>query len=431
MKKLIYILMLVLLCGCTAAVQSNPKYNMEKVEDYFPVMREELGKDICIYSSYDTYEVYTDKDKGIIEYRVDYSSQNSYYIYRVKKADSFEDITEDMDIVWENKTDAVEGSLSGFKGNGTVSLEYFGVENQPFEGEVWFDSVDKMVYAAIIVGYSDELTAVKTVFTPGYFTPMDFETYEEAEGFIVNYHNEIFCRDEGNGQSYMHRDNDIIYMFTGDQDNYIDKMFYPDGVVQIWTKTTDPETGNFKETTENIGLDDVYTEAEWTKDLQCIYSYGENKVTGYSSETKYDLTGNVVYERHNGVDTIEETYYDGMYGTHKIYYKNDQYESNITFKTRMVDGYRRRYYLTVDNKHVSKVYTYLSEDSLTYAKFEALNKADGELVVWYFDGNGNTTDNIVKLERTVNGVTTTYSHAEVPWGTGMIYPPKNPGQFYF
>ena len=72
-----------------------------------------------------------------------------------------------------------------------------------------------------------------------------------------------------------------------------------------------------------------------------------------------------------------------------------------------------------------------SDDSTNLVKYEATDKKTGEHVVWTFNGKGNNFENMISCVRTYNGSTSTYTYNTVPWGTGMLYPPKNPGDFYF
>jgi hypothetical protein len=96
----------------------------------------------------------------------------------------------------------------------------------------------------------------------------------------------------------------------------------------------------------------------------------------------------------------------------------------------VINGKVKYPYLTISSKYNDKYYTYASEDSNIITKFEAFDKMNNTRYEWFLDGTSNDTDAVTLLIVTKESGSIQYTHNQIPWGTGMIYPPKNPGDFY-
>ena len=429
-NKLCLILLLIgYLTGCN---ESNNQ--LEKIEDYPTVVYEELGKDIYLYFSYEQAEVYMDKENDLIEYRIFYPSNKENYLIRIKKTTQYEDITTDLNIEWKSQDETTLGILNGVQGEGTIKLKYLENKEDTFKGEMWYDIDDQMMYLILSIGeYSLDLDA-KVIFNPGYFVEVDLNSYEEADKFLNNYgiENNFFYRQKKNGSIQIAREkDDLISVFQGDEKNYISKNFYSNGYINEWTKETDPETGNFIETHHFIEENHTYSKVEYTKDLLCIYSYGKEFNTNTVSESKYDLNGMLTYEFYEDGKELKEINYTQTGGTMKYVNKKDDDTMNVTFKKINHNGVERRHYLTIDCKYYSKKFTYVSEDSPILTRYENTHYTYNEHVVWTFNGKGNNFENMITCVRTYDGKTVTYTFDTVPWGTGMLYPPRDPHEFYF
>ena len=134
-------------------------------------------------------------------------------------------------------------------------------------------------------------------------------------------------------------------------------------------------------------------------------------------------------------DGVVEYYYENGFDTINITEMTSQKDGKLTkivkstneevfYEFKVVDG--RRYFTYMKSDSNEHFVEYLEKDSAIISKYTVNDFRSGEKLVWTFDGAGNSSANIVSLVRTVNGVTTTYSHDEIPWGAAMIYPVYNP-----
>ena len=78
-------------------------------------------------------------------------------------------------------------------------------------------------------------------------------------------------------------------------------------------------------------------------------------------------------------------------------------------------------------------YEYVSKDSRVLKTFTGTDKRNGEVYYWELDGEdpgeNEYANHVVRLTRTLNGVSRTYSVNQIPWGSGMIYPPHRYHEF--
>ena len=86
------------------------------------------------------------------------------------------------------------------------------------------------------------------------------------------------------------------------------------------------------------------------------------------------------------------------------------------------------YYIRWENHLFINEYEYIDESSHILKAFISTDKSTGEVFYWELDGkeldDKVTTNHVVSLTRTLNGVSKTYSVDEIPWGSGMVYPPN-------
>jgi pyruvate-formate lyase-activating enzyme len=135
--------------------------------------------------------------------------------------------------------------------------------------------------------------------------------------------------------------------------------------------------------------------------------------------------GKTVYTKFEDDQCIEEeTFYEG--GKTKKRYSKFHKETFINeYKFIMDNGEMRYYILSSEGDFGYRKYTYVDESSTYLVRLEAYMNEYDEQVIWELNGTecNDTMNNVISLERTINGKTKFYTKDEIPWGTGMVYPP--------
>ena len=436
MKKIICLLLILLLCGCDQSVSNNTLATSDffEIENYNIIVNK-FDKEFIFPLPYSEVNGYYDEANEMFELRFINPTTSQHYLVRVKKAEAYEDILNDLDIKYDSQTEITNKLLNGIKGEGQIKLKYIGKNYLPFNSETWFDADDKMVYSLVAIGEDTTLFEPYNIFNPHQFIEIDINSYAEGIEFLSKYGDNGYYQmstDDEHRTSIQHEQDDCIVIFIYNSNIEEVRWFYPNGDARYNTITTDTETGNYTEVDESFFNDEhTINTIEYTKDNQCTSLYFENLTSGYIAKTEFNLEGEITYEYENDNRHIKEIVYTGNTGYADFFYKHDSSNSHVTFKKLNVDGYERRYYLTIDCDYYSSVFTYASEDSAILTKYEILDKQDGEHAIWTFNGNSNDYSDMITLVRTFNGVTTTYTYDTVPWGTAIRYAPDDPGDFYF
>ena len=399
-------------------------------------MRETFGKELYLDIPCSGVRYLWNETEQMYEMRVEDASIDLTFHLRLKAATAWEDITTDLQLTWDTMTDDTEGGrLEGKVGSGTVEVETeSGKVTKPFVGGIWYDAVDGQAYACISVGESGYISDLSDTFAVNSQESVDFADYEEAMAFL-EYHLRpgwnVFMRNEGTEKatSVERHDNEVI-VFIGDAQNNTMVQYVPEGV---WKNemTTDPETG-------------IVTVREYSTWEKChtvlVYQPGGEQIISvegyredgsYSWKNLYDETGFCYYVFEEDEYQRFEINFTATGGDKTLFIKRDESNAYYTFKTIINDGMRQHYYLTKESDYNTQIYTYASDDAIFLTRYQFTDHRDGTYEDWILDGCGKDTDNILSLTLTENGVTTYYTHDEVPWGKGMAYPPKNPGDFYF
>ena len=434
MKVLFIILFLVTLCGCddTKSLSSlsnqNDLYKLKEIDD-ISIIEKEFLKSINIFVEPKELILSYDEEAKLAQY-INLSEYGECFIYRMKKAEAYEDITADLNMQWNTKSDDLRDDLSGIVGEGTIQFEHFNDGKKTnFKGGIWYDDVDKMVYSILSLGGNPFLMEASYIFNPGTRVEINIQSYEDADNFLKNHAdgNNCFTRYEVNGQTDVCRYDHYITYIVGDEANYEYKIYEEDGHYQEWIYTTDSETGYITQTAYETYNNSIVV-TKHTPEGNCISATTKYLDTGWYYVTEYTENGDITYLRDETDQVITEYFYDDGRATR--YIKDENYTIEYTFKKMVIHGKVEYPYLTISSKYNDKYYTYASEDSNIIIKYEAFDKTDNTRYEWFLDGTSNDTDAVTLLIVTKNGTSTSYTFDQIPWGTGMIYPPKNPGEFY-
>ena len=155
-----------------------------------------------------------------------------------------------------------------------------------------------------------------------------------------------------------------------------------------------------------------------------LEDYSYNIQEGYTQRDKYQ-NGQVVYSYLDSKTETRETWYEGNTRTVKLHEKSSKITTTSTYKALQEGESTRWYILLREGDWGYTKFTYVSEDSPYLIRFEDYRTQFDEKVVWKLKGTAcnDSMDYVISLERTIKGVTKNYSWSQIPWGTGMTYPP--------
>ncbi len=439
-KNVFLAFFLLALCGCSET--SNPSfssdhnnlYNFKEIDDLSMIEKEFL-KTVHFYVTPKELIVSYDEEAEIVQY-INISEYGEFFIYRMKKSEGYEDITADLNIKWNEQNEDIRKDLSGTVGEGTIKFEQFNDGKKTnFKGGIWYDPIDKMVYSILSLGEYPALMNVNDVFEVGTRFEIHIDSYEDADEFLKTYAggNNCFFRSETNGRTevcrYENIDQNYITYVVGDEFNYEYKLYQEDGHYWEQIYETDSETG-YTTQTEYETFNNSIVVVKFTNEGKCISTSTKMLDTGYTYVTDYSENGDVAYLRDETDFEVREYFYDEHGGRATRYIKNEDYNIEYTFKKIIINDKVEYPYLTISSKYNDKYYTYASEDSHIITKFEAFDKTSNTRYEWFLDGTSNDTDAVTLLIVTKESGSIQYTHNQIPWGTGMLYPPKNPGDFY-
>ncbi|MBR5290839.1 MAG: hypothetical protein IKU28_07620 [Erysipelotrichaceae bacterium] len=439
-KNILLVFFFIALCGCneTSSSSSSSKYNnlynFKEIDDISLIEREFL-KSVHFYIAPKELIISYDEDAEIVQY-INISEYGEFFIYRMKKSEGYEDITADLNLQWNTQNEDIREDLSGIVGEGTIKFEQFSDGKKTnFKGGIWYDDLDKMVYSILSLGENPALMDVKDIFEVGTRIDIHIDSYEDADHFLKTYAggNNCFFRSETNGRTevcrYENTDQNYITYMVGDELNYVYKLYHEDGYYQEWIYETDSETG-YTTQTEYETYNNAIIITKYTNEGKCISTSTKMLDTGYYYVTEYSENGDITYLRDENDQEVREYFYDEHGGRATRNIKTEDYTIEYTFKKMMIHGKVEYPYLTISSKYNDQYYTYASEDSHIITKYEAFDKTNNTRYEWFLDGTSNDTDAVTLLIVTKESGSTQYTHSQIPWGTGMIYPPKDPGEFY-
>ena len=144
--------------------------------------------------------------------------------------------------------------------------------------------------------------------------------------------------------------------------------------------------------------------------------------------TKTDDRQRLIYSR---TDTPEETIeYTCDYDAFRTYTTTLKKQTGETYsrveKMILTGNTLTWYLLRNENDYYIFELEFVSEDSPILKTYRATDKKTGDIYYWILDGkegNAELTEHVVQLIWTKDGQTKTLSFHEIPWGTGLVYPP--------
>lgn len=144
--------------------------------------------------------------------------------------------------------------------------------------------------------------------------------------------------------------------------------------------------------------------------------------------TKTDDRQRLIY---SWTDTPEETIeYTCDYDAFRTYTTTLKKQTGETYsrveKMILTGNTLTWYLLRNENDYYVFELEFVSEDSSILKTYRATDKRTGDIYYWILDGKegaAELTEHVVQLIWTKDGQTKTLSFHEIPWGTGLVYPP--------
>ena len=360
-------------------------------------------------------------------------------VTRMKKTAAWEDITADMPLTWSVLEDATDRELVGKTGTGRLEtpawfLQNIGVEMQAdyaVTGAVWYDAVDGMTYAMLSLGDGAVLRDPYPAFSVASHTSLEFTTYAEALRFLQlhNYHGTadapVFARVEADGTQtilQMTALEQAVYCRSGTADDFTETSYLPDNTIRVQRSKHVMEGSNRVEYTYEGDI--LVQKLTYDGSNNLLEYYGYNIQEDCTQQDKYQ-NGQVVYSYLDSKTETRETWCEGMIRTIKRYEKNSKTTTTSTYKCLQEGENTLWYILSREGEWGYTKFTYVSEESPYLIEYEDYRTQYDEKVVWKLNGKAcnDSMDYVVSLERTIKGVTKFYRFDQIPWGTGMSYPP--------
>ena len=232
-----------------------------------------------------------------------------------------------------------------------------------------------------------------------YLPDAEIDECGEAMALMDQYRDTAVNRDE---------DRDYLYILRDDGDTRI-IQYHEGNKITITNESADTrykESYTFEDQQISSRSQSILDEY-----LRCIYSYREEpeEISEYTIDFEECIE---VRTKHN--KTTGETQI----------FKNKMIRDGNTYT-----WYRVRW----ENDREIHEYEYVSKDSRVLKTFTGTDKRNGEVYYWELDGEdpgeNEYANHVVRLTRTLNGVSRTYSVNQIPWGSGMIYPPHRYHEF--
>lgn len=360
------------------------------------------------------------------------------FVWRMKKTAAWEEITDDLQLTWSVLEDATDRELVGKTGTGRLVTPAWFSENTAYEaqadyavtGAIWYDAVDGMTYAMLALGDDAVLRDPYPTFTVSSRASLEFASYSEALEFLKlhNYHgNEaypVFVRAEEDNRMTIIQMNDAaeVCCRVGTDNDFTETIYEPSNRIRKQrNKYVTEGTNQVEYTYENEILVQKLT-FDANRNLLEMYSYS---IESDSTERITYKDGKPVYSYSDTKEMTQESWYEGTTRTTKRYDKQNQRTTTSKYKVLQEGEGTREYILSREGDWGYTKYTYVSEDSPYLIKFEDYRTEFDEKVVWVLNGTAcnDSMDYVVSLERTIKGVTKFYHRNQIPWGTGMTYPP--------
>ncbi len=406
-----------------------------EVNDFLEYVNE-FGKDFRnLYKDGSTC-VYRNTELGTFEIWMISETFEEVTVLRMKKTDAWEDITSDLDVKWTSDEDVTDRSLSGKRREGSLKVSER-MKSNPYHPlpdetklfcEIWYDATDKMTCAVLLFDENLEFPDPYPTFFVGMKSSVDFATFDEAKAFLDdhnymgNENNKIFMNGDGAGFTYVgNAGDDTIVVYKGNKTDYFENRYLNDGTIQNIHRITETTDIGYNEI---VIWDDYYSKNVYDNENNLLECFSRDEKDGSESYDKYE-NGKLVYTKFEDEQEIkEETFYEGG-KTSKHYIKWNKTSFTNEYKLVAEEGELRYYILSSEGDFGYRRYTYVDEDSTNIVRFEAYMSEDDELVIWELDGTpcNDSASNVISLTRTIGGKTVFYTRDEVPWGTGMEYPP--------
>ena len=406
-----------------------------EIYDFLPYVAE-FGKDLRKFYENGSMCAYRNEELGTFEIWMISETFEEVTVLRMKKTDAWEDITSDLDVKWTSDEDVTDRSLSGKRREGSLKVSER-MKSNPYHPlpdetklfcEIWYDATDKMTCAVLLFDENLDFPDPYPTFFVGTKSSVDFATFDEAKAFLDdhnymgNENNKIFMNGDGAGFTYVgSQSDDTITVYKGNKNDYVENIYQNDGTIQNIHRITETTDIGYNEI---VITGDHYSKNVYDNESNLLECINRNEKEGYESYIKIE-NGKTVYTKFEDDQCIEEeTFYEG--GKTKKRYSKFHKETFINeYKFIMDNGEMRYYILSSEGDFGYRKYTYVDESSTYLVRLEAYMNEYDELVIWELNGTecNDTMNNVISLERTINGKTKFYTKDEIPWGTGMVYPP--------
>lgn len=359
-------------------------------------------------------------------------------VYRMKQTDAWEDITADFPLTWSSREDAADRELIGKTGAGRLTpptwfTQQVALQLQPeyaFVGAVWYDAIDGMTYAMLSLGENAVLRDPYPTFMVAQHANLDFSSYQEALEFLQlhNYHGKeerpVFARDDGESQTILQMEEyGTISCRVGTENDFVETYYDPDNQIRIQRhKHVTEGTHEVRYAYEG---DVLVSKLVFDSNSNLLESYRYNIQNNTTNREQFE-NGVMVYSYSDSSQATTEGWYSEKEYKQKRYDKAQKITTTRTYKVIREGEALKHYIVSVEADWGYTKYTYASEDSVYLVRMEDYRIAEDEKVIWTLNGTAcnDSMDYVISLERTIKGKTRFYTREQIPWGTGMVYPPQ-------
>lgn len=143
--------------------------------------------------------------------------------------------------------------------------------------------------------------------------------------------------------------------------------------------------------------------------------------------TEYDESGNIKFEKHSSTEADFENYYyyEGNTVRYEKIMNDGSCEDKRTYEiVTLADGGSQRNVIYAYYKGYEREFTYADKENQILSTM-AVTEPSGKHYVWYLDGAGNKLSNVLYIEITQNGATSTYYAGSIPLWEGFVTPEDN------
>ena len=143
--------------------------------------------------------------------------------------------------------------------------------------------------------------------------------------------------------------------------------------------------------------------------------------------TEYDESGNIKFEKDSSTEADFENYYyyEGNTVRYERIMNDGSCDDKITYEiVTLADGGTQRNVIYAYYRGYEREFTYADKENQILSTM-AVTEPSGKHYVWYLDGAGNKLSNVLYIEITQNGATSTYYAGSIPLWEGFVTPEDN------